>query len=56
MLFYFLSVVLWVAMSPLCYASDLNPSVGVSLILAMVAMLLAVVALVVAAYPKFSGK
>ena len=54
-IFYILAVVLWIADNPLCYG-DPEPTIGVSLILAMIAAVFALVALIVAMWPKFCKK
>ena len=55
-IFYLLAVIMWVADNPICYATNLEPSIGASLILAIIASFFALIALIVAAYPKFCQK
>merc|ERR1712130_242510 len=52
-IFYFSSILVWVVNNPICYAKELNPSIGKSLVLAIMAFFLVCISLIIAAYPKF---
>merc|ERR1712228_41053 len=54
-IFYLLSIIVWVANNPLCFAKDLNPSIGTSLILAIISFFLVCISLIIAAYPKYKS-
>ena len=54
-IFYLSSIIVWVADNPICFAKNPKPSIGVSLILAIVAFFLVLIALIIAAYPKYKS-
>merc|ERR1712204_104193 len=54
-IFYCLSIIVWTSNNPICYSKQLNPSIGISIVLTICAFFLACIALVIAAYPKFKS-
>ena len=49
-IFYILAIVMWMTENPLCWGDD--GAIGLSIILAIVAIPFALIALIIAAYPK----